>query len=217
MLKYCLVCGEEYKAAGKQAELRRTCSRACLSKYKQAEAETKCTQCEKMFHMKEHQRKRYKRTQGYFCSKVCSNLYKRSSYQGEANPNNKYKTDYGNGYCLSHSKYGKIAIHKLLTLEFLELEQIPEGYVIHHRDCNKSNNNLDNLVLITNSDHCWLHKNFGNASLKAYCEGLVDLPTLSSWCKDSSKAEALLPLNLISQKQLEVFKLGELSGKPYVG
>lgn len=35
--------------------------------------------------------------------------------------------------------------------------QAPKGYVIHHKDKNKLNNSLDNLELMTNSDHAKLH------------------------------------------------------------
>lgn len=35
--------------------------------------------------------------------------------------------------------------------------KIPEGYVIHHKDGNKLNNNLDNLQLMSSKEHAKLH------------------------------------------------------------
>jgi hypothetical protein len=35
--------------------------------------------------------------------------------------------------------------------------KIPEGYVIHHKDRNKLNNSIDNLQLMTESEHSILH------------------------------------------------------------
>ena len=34
---------------------------------------------------------------------------------------------------------------------------VPEGYVVHHSDFNKLNDNLDNLVRVTPSEHCAIH------------------------------------------------------------
>lgn len=36
--------------------------------------------------------------------------------------------------------------------------EIPEGYVIHHIDLDKTNNNINNLALMTNEAHSRLHK-----------------------------------------------------------
>lgn len=37
------------------------------------------------------------------------------------------------------------------------LTEIPRGYHVHHKDCDKSNNNPDNLLLISAGDHIRLH------------------------------------------------------------
>lgn len=38
-----------------------------------------------------------------------------------------------------------------------EAHQIPDGYDIHHKDRNKQNNDIDNLLLIEKSEHTKLH------------------------------------------------------------
>lgn len=40
----------------------------------------------------------------------------------------------------------------------LGLKEVPEGWVIHHKDGNHSNNDPDNLQLMTRADHCSLHQ-----------------------------------------------------------
>jgi hypothetical protein len=38
------------------------------------------------------------------------------------------------------------------------LKDFPKGYVVHHIDFNKENNSLDNLCLMTRSEHMKLHQ-----------------------------------------------------------
>lgn len=56
------------------------------------------------------------------------------------------------------------------------------------------------LALLSWSDHRWLHKNFGNATLWAYINNKVTLDEICSWCRDSEKAKILLQTNIITQK-----------------
>lgn len=52
---------------------------------------------------------------------------------------------------------------------------VPKGYVIHHTDRNKLNDRLDNLTIMTKSDHMTLH----NTGLKR--------PHSEEWKKENSK------------------------------
>ena len=81
---------------------------------------------------------------------------------------------------------------------------------MHHRDCNVDNNTPENLVLLINSEHRWLHKQFGSATLWAFINEKIKLETLLQWTDDIEKAKRLLPLNLLEQKISGVFKSGEL-------
>ena len=38
--------------------------------------------------------------------------------------------------------------------------KIPEGFILHHRDENKHNNDINNLELTTRPEHCKYHKPF---------------------------------------------------------
>lgn len=47
--------------------------------------------------------------------------------------------------------------HRIIGCEKYGLTEIPEGYVIHHKDENKRNNDPDNLLLMSRSDHNMIH------------------------------------------------------------
>lgn len=108
--------------------------------------------------------------------------------------------------------YGRIAEHKAVVFEVLDINTIPKNCQIHHRDCNPLNNMPENLVLLSNSDHRWLHHQFGNATLYAYYYGKVSLDALCDWSNNPSKARTLLNLNIL--QQAAVLKSGELLESP---
>lgn len=66
---------------------------------------------------------------------------------------------------------------------------IPEGYQIHHIDHNKKNNDLDNLALLTVSDHQKTHSpHFGLLNgawvrICRFCRG-VDKPKIRPICDE---------------------------------
>ena len=47
--------------------------------------------------------------------------------------------------------------HHIVWAEFYKQSRIPKGCVIHHIDCNKLNNDVTNLQLLTISEHMQLH------------------------------------------------------------
>lgn len=51
---------------------------------------------------------------------------------------------------------GIVMLHNYIMEKHLE-KSIPEGFVVHHIDGNKLNNNLTNLVLVTPSVHSKIH------------------------------------------------------------
>lgn len=69
---------------------------------------------------------------------------------------NKYSRDDRTGYYLCHDGYG--AGHRLHrdVWEFYNCK-IPKGYDIHHKDHDKSNNDIENLQLMKNGEHQKLH------------------------------------------------------------
>ena len=208
----CKVCSKEFVRYGKQALKAVCCSTKCLGEYNKAKTNTKCTQCKKDFHLKESSKKRYKRNHGYFCSTECVANFRKEKYLGKGNPNfRKQVNRSSDGYKLDYiPKFGRIKLHHKVTFETLGINKIPNNYCVHHRDCNVDNNTPENLVLISNSDHNWLHKQFGNATLWAYVNNKITLNELLKWTNNIEDTKRLLPLNLLEQKKSGVFKSGEL-------
>lgn len=57
-----------------------------------------------------------------------------------------------------YSKSVKVPEHVVLYCQANGLTELPKGYVVHHKDLDKQNNVLSNLVLMTNQEHSSLHK-----------------------------------------------------------
>ena len=62
---------------------------------------------------------------------------------------------------VSHNKKGRkmYLVHRLVAHTFLE--HVPENYQVHHRDGNKLNNNLSNLVLLSPAEHAHIETKLG--------------------------------------------------------
>ena len=207
----CEICGKEEIVSASRAKNYKTCSHKCSSIRRKSITilNCKCTNCGKNFHLKESQIKRYNRNMGIFCSGKCSTEYKKEYYLGKNNPNYRGKQYDEDGYRINHyPKIGREKEHRYVAKEYLGINIIPKEMIVHHRDCNIYNNIPENLVLLTNANHRWLHNQFGSATLWAYCQNKIDLESLVSWSNNPQKAQQLLPLNLI--KQSGVLKLDEL-------
>ena len=197
----CINCQKEFKVIDSRKNSAKFCSKKCLGEYKKGKNNTVCTECGKLFHLKESSKKRYKRTHGYFCSTKCVSDFRKKEYIGENNPNFK-NIQRKEGYLLGYlPRFGKIKLHHKIVFEYFNIDKIPENYCVHHRDCNIDNNDKENLVILNGSDHRWLHKNFGNATLWAYYNSKISLNELCDWSRDAERAKKLLPLNIIQQKE----------------
>lgn len=69
--------------------------------------------------------------------------------------------------CKSHN--GFIYEHRKVMEEFLG-RQLLSSEIVHHKDGNRSNNDISNLELTTSSDHCRTHKNGENFTKVSYCK-----------------------------------------------
>lgn len=207
----CEICNVLFSVPHWRKETAKFCSLKCAHEALKGDLNTKCSECGRLYHIKESQKKKYKRSNGYFCSLNCMAENRRIFYKGENNPNYKGKERDYDGYLVSNlPRFGRIKLHHGVTFETLEINKIPKGFQIHHRDCNINNNAPENLALLTDSDHRWLHKQFGNATLWAYIHNKVKLPDLIEWAIDEDRAKRLLDLNIQIQKEIGVFKQGEL-------
>ena len=69
----------------------------------------------------------------------------------------KFRKDKKTGYYLSTRKIGtsRIRLHRYMWMKYHG--DIPKGFEVHHKDGNKDNNEIDNLELLTKSDHLAWH------------------------------------------------------------
>lgn len=201
VVKKCLTCGNNFTVIDSRKDKAKYCSRECARPSLRTKNNTTCTECGKLFHLKESSKKRYKRTQGYFCSTKCVAEFRKKAYFGVNNPNFRNAERDGKYLLDRLPKFGRIKLHHKIVFEYLKIDNVPNNYCVHHRDCVVDNNSEENLVLLTWSDHRWLHKNFGNATLWAFVHNKVSLEELCSWCKNPEKAKRLLTLNIINQKE----------------
>lgn len=199
----CKICNKEEKIPPSRQKSYVTCSLKCYSAYRKRNTinNCTCTHCKKEFHIKPSVIKRYNRNMGTFCSRKCCTEYKKSYYKGDVNPNYRGKQYDSDGYRVNHyPKLGRIKEHHYVTFTILEIKQLPKGYCVHHKDCNIYNNTPKNLCLLSSSDHRWIHKQFGNATLWAFENNKVTYDQLVEWSNDKEKCKLLL-LNLINQKE----------------
>lgn len=213
LIVQCEICNKTEEVRASRGKKYKTCSYSCsaIRRTIQRENNATCTQCNKDFFLKVY--KLNKGKLGTFCSANCSSEYIAEYYKGKNNPNYRAKMYDDDGYLLDHiPKVGRVKVHKYVTLQYLGIAYIPKGYHIHHRDCNIHNNDIENLAILTVSDHMWIHKQFGSATLWAFYHNKISLELLVSWSNDKHKANKILTTNL--KNQIGVFKPRELSGTP---
>lgn len=68
-----------------------------------------------------------------------------------------FRRDKKTGYYLSSKKIDGRRIRLHVYVWEKEHGKTPKGYAIHHKDENKKNNEIENLVLLKNEDHSVLH------------------------------------------------------------
>ena len=210
----CKHCSKEFSVRPCKAETAKYCSKECKWAFNNwsSEPNTVCTQCDKEFHLKPSAKKRYKRTHGYFCSNICvSNFRSSGVYSGAKNPNYKKGLDH-DGYKRLEAEHCNrlgfgigMKLHQAVCCEVLGIKKITKGFHVHHRDCDILNNVPENLVILSISDHKWLHKQFGNATLWAHYHKKVSTNTLVSWSDDKERALRLLDINVTMQANTSGF------------
>lgn len=210
--KECEICKTSFFVIKSRNDAK-TCSIQCQAiragRLLSKKVDIQCPICKKTFAVKiSHSKRRM------CCSRPCMAEDRKSRYYGSKNPNYRGHTVRG-GYTIKVPSWGgkSISLHKVIVLEFFEFKKLGKGWCIHHRDADKMNNTADNLVVLDNSDHTWLHKQFGNATLSAYLHGRIDLDSLASWSDDPDRSRKLLPLNLEGQKPYSQKFLGDINDK----
>ena len=209
----CEVCNRPFEAATYRQFTAVTCSVECRSARQLKPPNATCACCGVAFRQKPSQATRYARNLGAFCSVACLARFKSTAYFQERNPNWKGKNVDHDGYKIyvpagpRATGARAIKLHQFVVFETLGISALLPGTHIHHRDCDILNNQPDNLAVLTISDHKWLHKQFGNATLWAYTKGRVTADELATWSDSPQRASRLLPISVLTQKELPVCSL----------
>ena len=67
-----------------------------------------------------------------------------------------FRKDKKTGYYLNAKTHKRLHVY---IWEYANGRSVPSGYCVHHKDFNKSNNEIDNLVLLSIREHSSLHGN----------------------------------------------------------
>lgn len=178
--KICKNCGKEF-VVPKWYGTGDYCSKKCSDASKRAKSNVKCAICGKEFHLKESVIKKSK-TGLFCCSKQCMGKLRSRIYLGENNPNyrnNSLSYYYNNGY-----KYQQIKVHDFhpyknkgnyYPYHRYVIEQNHEMFdnsyfniindnfylkpeiSVHHIDKNTLNNDINNLIPLSRSEHTTMH------------------------------------------------------------
>lgn len=93
-------------------------------------------------------------TRNNFCSKKCVYEYRKKTSKHKLYIEGGYLVKYIDGY----NKKGNAKLHRLIVEENIGRKLKPNE-IIHHIDGNKLNNNINNLQIMTTSEHSRLHRN----------------------------------------------------------
>lgn len=195
MKKVCDFCGKEFeKIPTKHRKYpSRFCCYNCYEKWNRFNKEPNCfcTVCGKPMYMKKSRLDRLKHKDCIVCSTICSATIRSSWMKGELNHqfgligslNSSFKESDSllkNGYILSSGSQKRVLKHRKLVEENWTIfgekyfnvnddgsRSLKNGYVVHHKNENKSDNRLENLQIMTRSQHSSLHakKNYNNRKI----------------------------------------------------
>jgi hypothetical protein len=183
-IRKCANCGNDVIIRHKDRMERERvfCSQSCFNSFKKDQnLNCVCVVCGKKFHSKPSHLKRYNK-QGNCCSKKCRATYLKSIYAGKNNPNynnrgNKnpmFKDEFIHcGYRWIYEPNhpfainGRVREHRIIAEQYLLTDEfsveingkkyLSPIYDVHHKDMNKLNNAVENLQILTRSEHKKLH------------------------------------------------------------
>ena len=146
VLKSCSNCGVAFLYAGSHATRNKNffCCYECYIKYKTKKVNVRCDNCGRNFEKKQSD---IRRTDHNFCSPKCNLEYRHR--EGER--------------AWNHCVNGEI-LHRKVAEEKIG-RKLKSGEEVHHIDGNHFNNDPDNLIVLSKSDHAKIH-----ASWKARSE-----------------------------------------------
>lgn len=123
------------------------CSRSCMGKDRKKYIITECSECKKEIDKPLNQLKRSKSGE-VFCSRSCACIYNNKNLrQGVNHPN------YVNG----NGSYREIALRELGAKCFMCNYSNKPALEVHHKDGNRENNKIENLIVLCPNHHREIH------------------------------------------------------------
>lgn len=156
ILVKCEVCGKEFLRAPSVIKGHILCSKECFVEFQRKTIHVKCDYCGK-----ELTRSPSLLHEHNFCNPQCIGKWNSKNRLREKAANYRTGTTTRNGYILelkNDERYSgtHISQHRLVMEKHLG-RNLSKDEVVHHIDKNKSNNNIENLMLLTKSDHARIH------------------------------------------------------------
>ena len=159
------------------------CSRKCAFELRKNKSKKyPCKICGKLVHRKPNELQKNK---NIFCSTDCMNKWKSAAYLGENNHQYGLKgsanASWRSGEHISSYGYKLIRVldhpfrnsddmvfeHRLVAEKYLLTDEctvvidgkkyLSHDYIVHHKDHNRLNNNVENLQIMTRSEHTKMH------------------------------------------------------------
>lgn len=159
MNKNCLICSKLFSARNNDNGRAKYCSTKCQYEGKRKHVKIKCKFCENECESTPSGTKE-------FCNKTCFNAYRSKTYRGERAFHWKGGRIDNDGYIAVIVKDHPYGLKKTNTQYILEHRLVVEKHLgryllptehVHHVNGNKKDNRIENLILLTNSDHLKLH------------------------------------------------------------
>jgi len=161
----CNLCKKDFLS---RSTKRNFCSRKCFDKFELDKMMKKCLWCGVTFKAV----MRRKNIRRKFCSKSCM----ASSYYGKKSKvwNGGIISNHPSGYNLEFIGKDKYRLQHRLVMETHLCRKLSRYEAIHHKNHNKKDNRLENLELMSLSDHQKLHMK------ERKCKNVLKEKTLSS-------------------------------------
>lgn len=143
----CRNCGKEFELNASETRVKEGkvhyCSPKCRDEARKSGQMIPCKQCGKLFYS----------TRNDFCCKQCARDYRSANMVHKTYTENGYLVKYEKGY----NKKGNVKLHRAIMEEKLGRRLAPDE-IVHHKDGNKQNNDIENLEVLPWGEHSRIHR-----------------------------------------------------------
>lgn len=153
--RICERCGKEYTQRSDYKS--KFCGYECYWESMKTDHSTVCPVCGITFNKEANQK---------YCSRKCQGIAKRGKPHPHTNGISKNRQGYVREYI-----NGKYVLQHRLVVEQAIGRKLRDDEIVHHKDRNKSNNSLDNLEIMSSSEHTRMHEEELQKRKKAEADG----------------------------------------------